>query len=421
VALVTYDHKLHPQFNLGDKNDTDSTLNGINEAPYCGGATATGPVLDYIREQVITKSNNTCKRAVFILTDGQNNWAGDPISKAEELKAINGVEIYAIAFGSSNLNWDILRRLASQGSYFFAVREPVTLRDLIKEAFQLKLNYSQQCGTTNAPAQDCRARVFGGCHSAKGAWPWIVGIYVRKGGVQFTCGGVIINDCWILTAAHCFHDLGNVHPDDVFIVAGDSQRFQDESVEVTYKVCDIKVHQGYNRLTYLNDIALLKVCCKIDFSNYIRKACIAQSGDEIYYRPGTNCFVAGWGGTDQRIGNAVVNLNPSTSLKEAEIPITDIDTCEGSTTKVVADTTFCAGDGTGTNGACKGDSGGPLFCKREDSDSYVVTGIVSWGIGCGQQGEYGFYTDVLKLRQWIDREIEPCSNDPCPKPDITLV
>ena len=140
VALVTYDHKRHPQFNLGDKNTTEATLAGIKAAPYCGGATATGPVLDYIRNHVITKSNGTCKKAVFILTDGQNNWAGDPISKAEDLKAINGVEIYAIAFGSSDLNWNILTRLASQKDYFFPVREPVILRDLIKKTFQLKLS-----------------------------------------------------------------------------------------------------------------------------------------------------------------------------------------------------------------------------------------------------------------------------------------
>ena len=281
-------------------------------------------------------------------------------------------------------------------------------------------DYSDQCGTTSAP--DCRARVFGGCHSSKGAWPWIVGIYVRAhGGVNFACGGIIINQCWILTAAHCFQQLGNMHPDDVFIVAGDSLRFEDESTEATYKVCDIKLHQGFNPQTFKNDIMLIKLCCRVDFSNYIRKACLAQSGDEVYYRPGAACFVAGWGGTVQKIGDAIVSLKPSTSLKQAGVPIADINTCKESTLETVADTTFCAGDGTGTTGACRGDSGGPLFCKRKDSDSYVVTGIVSWGIGCGQPGQYGFYTNVLKLRQWIDNEIGQCSNDLCSKPDVILV
>lgn len=186
-------------------------------------------------------------------------------------------------------------------------------------------------------------------------------------------------------------------------------------------MCDIKIHTGFNALTFDNDIALLKLCCKVHFSNFVRKACLAQAGDEEYYRQGTNCFVAGWGGTVKKTDLGVLNLKPSTSLQQAEVPIADIEVCKDSTRHVVEDTIFCAGDGTGTKGACRGDSGGPLFCKRRESDSYVVTGIVSWGVGCGQPGEYGFYTNVLKLIQWILDQVGDCSDGPWPPPDVNLV
>ena len=140
VALLTYDHKRHRHFNLGEKETTEETVKAIQSASYCGGATATGPVLKHIRTKILPQSKSDCKRTIFLLTDGKNNWAGDPSDEAEQLKNINGTEIYTIAYGDSDLNWDVLSRLASKKEYFFAVREPVILNELIKKSFTLKLS-----------------------------------------------------------------------------------------------------------------------------------------------------------------------------------------------------------------------------------------------------------------------------------------
>ena len=224
-----------------------------------------------------------------------------------------------------------------------------------------------------------------------------------------------------MSAAHCFYHLQGISNDDIRVVTGDSQRYVDEATETTYNVCGIKLHKGFNRFTFANDIMLLKLCCKVEFSHFVRKGCLPQAGDELYYRAGAQCVVAGWGGTVQKNGTGVFSLRPSTSLKQANLPVADIEICKRSTRYPVAETSFCAGDGTGQAGPCRGDSGGPIFCMRKDSDTYVVTGIVSWGVGCGQAGQYGFYTDLRKLRQWIEDNVEGCSSDPCPDSGVNFV
>ena len=81
---------------------------------------------------------------------------------------------------------------------------------------------------------------------------------------------------------------------------------------------------------------------------------------------------------------------------------------------------FCAGysDGRAVADACQGDSGGPLVRKLHPVDEngsvassewrerWYQVGIVSWGVGCSTQGQYGYYTHVPRFREWIDSYID---------------
>ena len=62
---------------------------------------------------------------------------------------------------------------------------------------------------------------------------------------------------------------------------------------------------------------------------------------------------------------------------------------------------------TGQIDSCKGDSGGPLVRARVigGEDIYYQIGIVSWGHGCAQKGQYGYYTHVPLLVDWINVQI----------------
>ena len=149
--------------------------------------------------------------------------------------------------------------------------------------------------------------------------------------------------------------------------------------------------------------------CNITCSPYVREVFWPTPQDNIYYRPRTECIVAGWGATERReLGRN--SSAKSTAMKEPHLPIADKTICINSTSpqyrEDVTNYTVCAGDGTGNNDAYDGDSGGPLFCKRNkkkeiDDDSYVVAGIVSWKEGCGQPREYGIFAHLLNLMDWV--------------------
>ena len=53
---------------------------------------------------------------------------------------------------------------------------------------------------------------------------------------------------------------------------------------------------------------------------------------------------------------------------------------------------------------CKGDGGAPLVCKLP-SGPWFQSGIVSWGIGCGEDNVPAVYANVAEAACWIDREV----------------
>jgi hypothetical protein len=422
VALFTYDHKVYTQFRLGEISTTNATIKAIASAKFCKGSTATRPVLEKIENEIKKRRNESCTTAVFILTDGNNNWAGDPIDVANRIKEIPDVEIYTIAFGTNNLNWDVLRKLASGKDHFITVRSPGDITRAIEKAYDIEIDYASQCGTTSAP--DCRLRVIGGCRSKIGAWPWTVGVYVNNGnGFNFQCGGTLAGDCWVLTAAHCVDGLT---ARNVVVVVGDTVRYIKELTETTHDVQLIIIHPQFDSTSFDYDIALLKLACTVQYKSQVRKICLPRSGDEQYYAPLTQCIVAGWGHTKVAPAGAILNRQLSTALQHVSLPVQDIEHCRSSTSFQVAKRLICAG--SGESDSCGGDSGGPLFCKRTGSPgvpTYVIIGIVSWGDGCGVKGQYGYYTNVKMLMGWINTQMVTngrClhSLDTCPPPKIKL-
>ena len=310
------------------------------------------------------------------------------------------------------------------------------LIDLIKlfVFFLFFLGFCKTCGTS--VALKCRNQHNGVCRSETGAWPWVVAIYrLDRGNPVFHCGGAVISECMILTAAHC---LFGRNITELLVVVGDTQRFVKEFSEKTYTTKQVFIHPDYDPVSYNRDIALLVLHCNVTCSPYVRKVCLPTPQDNIYYRPGTQCILAGWGATERRkLGENSSAI--STAMKELHLPIADKTICINSTSPQyqidVTNYTVCAGDGTGNNDVCDGDSGSSLFCKLNkekeiDDDSYVVVGIASWGEGCGQPRKYNIFTHLLNLMDWVEHvmNINECplapdgakEEDLCPKPPNKL-
>ncbi|KAJ8047620.1 Coagulation factor X [Holothuria leucospilota] len=257
-----------------------------------------------------------------------------------------------------------------------------------------QLNIADICGEVHPLAT---TRIVGGKQTVKGAFPWMAQIWHVKYGRKY-CSGSILDDHWIITAAHCIK-FYNVTTRDIMIQVGDYDTLLPEPQQRVYDVDRIYVHPGFDADTYDNDIALIRVREPIEFSDYIKPICLPdKKSSRSLIKPGVERYgvVAGWG--DDRNGAA------PRYLKQITLPIVDRAECKRSTNYSFTPNMFCAGFATAMSGdTCKGDSGAPFMVRRNGKE--FITGIVSWGSpdGCDTANQYGYYTRIFKFMSWIKR------------------
>lgn len=143
------------------------------------------------------------------------------------------------------------------------------------------------CGTKSASD-----RIVGGTNADKNEFPWQVILFAGNS----LCGGSIIDDQWILTAAHCVNGIG---ANQVSVIVGEHNRDAVEGEEL-FAVSEVIVHEDYVSNPPSNDYALLKLNDKIDFgsSEYsANRICMPSLSNEKYY--GQTATVSGWGTTTE--------------------------------------------------------------------------------------------------------------------------
>ncbi|KAM6198257.1 coagulation factor IX [Sarcoramphus papa] len=230
-------------------------------------------------------------------------------------------------------------------------------------------------------------RVVGGSDSMKGEVPWQVYL-VNSHGVGF-CGASIINEKWVVTAAHCLQP-----GDNVTAVAGEYNINEEDNTEQRRKVVKILPHPTYNATInkHHNDIALLELDQPLSFNSYVTPICIGS-------REFTNTLLKHGMGTVSGWGSTLFRGRPATILQILKVPFVDRPTCLKSTSTTILQNMFCAGFPAGGSDTCGGDSGGPYTTEIEGT--WFLTGITSWGEECAKPGKYGIYTRVSKYLKWI--------------------
>ncbi|XP_033731958.1 brain-specific serine protease 4-like isoform X2 [Pecten maximus] len=227
--------------------------------------------------------------------------------------------------------------------------------------------------------------IVGGTDAAEDAWPWQVKLLY---GESFWCGGTLLNDETVLTAAHCIHNKKKKY---FRVVVGDYNRRNDEKKtrgEKKIRVKKIRKHPDYAR-GVLHDLAIMKLKKKVKFNQYIQP--IPGLANDTMDLMNSTCYVTGWGEDGGPWGSAII-------LQELQTYVVTNEQCQAGIVKgpAVTDDMICTD--SEPKGACYGDSGGPLQCLVDGT--WVHAGAVSWGNADCNVGPT-VYAKTSYHRDWI--------------------
>ncbi|XP_052053563.1 serine protease 30 [Apodemus sylvaticus] len=247
-------------------------------------------------------------------------------------------------------------------------------------------------------------KIIGGQDALQGKWPWQVSLCIAEDG--HICGGSLIHEVWVLTAAHCFRR--SLNPRLYHVKVGGLTLSLLEPHSTLVAVRDIFVHPAYLwGDASSGDIALVQLDTPLQPSQFT-PVCLPAAQAPL--SPGTVCWVTGWGATQER--------DLASVLQELAVPLLDSEECEkmyhirGSSLsgkRVIQSDMLCAGFVEGQKDSCQGDSGGPLVC--DINSSWIQVGITSWGIGCARPHRPGVYTRVPAYVHWIQKTLEENRSD----------
>ncbi|XP_065091470.1 proclotting enzyme-like [Ochlerotatus camptorhynchus] len=231
------------------------------------------------------------------------------------------------------------------------------------------------------------SKIAGGRPADPGEWPWMAALIPNNGQQQF-CGGVLVTDRHVMTAAHCVLNL-KIHQFLVRLGEYDFTQYN-ETRSRDFRVTEIRSHVDFDPVSYENDIAMMKLFRPSYFNSYIWPICMPPLDDSW---DGYRAVVVGWG--TQFFGGP-----HSKVLMEVALPIWSNRDCQDVYINRIYESSICAGDYGGGKDSCQGDSGGPLMLQLPNN-RWVAVGIVSWGIRCGEANHPGIYTRVSSYVRWI--------------------
>ncbi|XP_056880283.1 serine protease hepsin-like [Takifugu flavidus] len=297
------------------------------------------------------------------------------------------------------------------GEFFCVKQEELSYGKKIKDALfpcdcesrEVLTLLCQDCGRRSFAAD----RIVGGVDARQGSWPWQVSL--QYDGVH-QCGGSIISNRWIVSAAHCFPKRYSFLNRWSVLLGSISNKPVNANVA---EVKTIVYHSSYLPFVDANiddnsrDIAVLALTQPLTFNEYIQPVCLPTHGQRLI--DGQMGTITGW-------GNVGYFRHLADVLQEAHAPIISDAVCNAPDyyDNQITTTMFCAGYEKGGIDACQGDSGGPFVAEDclSKTSRYRLHGVVSWGTGCAMAKKPGVYTKVSRFLPWISTAMRSYHNLP---------
>ncbi|XP_021694285.1 venom serine protease [Aedes aegypti] len=240
------------------------------------------------------------------------------------------------------------------------------------------------CGRTNS------GRIVSGSETTVNKYPWMAAIV---DGAKQICGGALITDRHVVTAAHCI--VNNPELLKVVLLAHDWSKNEPQRIisrlEWVAKHPEYKIDKYYIKF----DVAVLKLATVLEMNDKLRPICMPDPAvPDKTYDVGT---ALGWGKT-------IEDGSLSKTLREVDLNILTNTDCKTKyySPNLITDDMVCAY--AVNKGVCTGDGGGPLQIKNKEiksPDVYQLLGLASWGDGCARNNKPGVFSKITPVLSWI--------------------
>ncbi|XP_068143073.1 serine protease 1 [Drosophila tropicalis] len=229
-------------------------------------------------------------------------------------------------------------------------------------------------------------RITGGSAAAVGQFPYQVGLSLKLSALSSAwCGGSLIGNTWVLTAAHCTDGVQSVT-----VYLGATVRTSPE-VTATVSSSDIIIHSGWNSANLRNDISLIKIP-SVTYTTKIQAVKIPAIASSYSTYAGQTAIASGWGRPSDSASSV------SSVLNYVDLDVITNTVCASTYgSSIVVASNICVATPNGKS-TCNGDSGGPLVLA---SNSLQI-GLTSFGASAGcEKGYPAAFTRVTSYLDWI--------------------